>query len=120
MGMTIERRLAGSMWCRYSGWRAPGLLVNIGDLLKVVSNDQYKSVEHRVVIKSKQDARVSIALFFNPAKRGDSYRFGPLPELVTAERPAEYGNFTFVEFMSFRRKFGHSRSSIQCLKVSLN
>ncbi|CAL4926659.1 unnamed protein product [Urochloa decumbens] len=99
----------------------PGaLLVNIGDLLKVVSNDEYKSVEHRVVIRSKQDARVSIALFFNPAKRGHSDRFGPLPELATAERPAEYRNFTFFEFMSSRRKFGHSRSSMQCLKVSLN
>ncbi|CAN6298280.1 unnamed protein product, partial [Urochloa humidicola] len=97
---------------------AGALLVNIGDLLKVVSNDEYKSVEHRVVIKSKQDARVSIALFFNPAKRGHSDSFGPLPELVTAERPAEYGNSTFFEFMSSRRKFGHSRSSIQCLKVS--
>ncbi|CAN6281918.1 unnamed protein product [Urochloa humidicola] len=97
---------------------AGALLVNIGDLLKMISNEEYKSVEHRVVIKSKQDARVSIALFFNPAKRGHSDRFGPLPELVTAERPAEYGNFTFFEFMSSRRKFGHSRSSIQCLKVS--
>ncbi|XP_022685597.1 1-aminocyclopropane-1-carboxylate oxidase homolog 4 [Setaria italica] len=99
---------------------AGALLVNIGDLLKVVSNDEFKSVEHRVVIKSKQDARVSIALFFNPAKRGDSDRFGPLPELVTAERPARYGNFTFFEFMSSRRKLGHSRSSIQRLKVTSN
>jgi len=34
----------------------------------VVSNDDYKSVEHRVVVKSIQEATVSIALFFNPGK----------------------------------------------------
>ncbi|RLN43076.1 DIBOA-glucoside dioxygenase BX6-like [Panicum miliaceum] len=55
------------------------------DALHMVSNVEFQSVEHRVVIKSNQDARVSIAVFFNPAKRGDSDRFGPLPELVTAE-----------------------------------
>ena len=46
--------------------------------LQVVSNDDYKSVEHRVVIKSTQEARVSIALFFNPGKCGDFDLFGPL------------------------------------------
>ncbi|RLN22443.1 hypothetical protein C2845_PM07G10150 [Panicum miliaceum] len=96
------------------------LLVNIGDVLKVVSNDELKSVEHRVVIKSAQDARVSIALFFNPAKRDKSDLFGPLPELVTAEKPARYRSFTVPEFMSSRRDHGHSRSSIEQFKVSLS
>ncbi|TKW14820.1 hypothetical protein SEVIR_5G192900v4 [Setaria viridis] len=97
---------------------AGALLVNIGDVLKVVSNDELKSVEHRVVIKSTQDARVSIALFINPAKRDKSDLFGPLPELVTAEKPAQYRSFTVPEFMSSRREYGHSRSSIERFKVS--
>jgi len=46
---------------------------------QVVSNDEMKSVEHRIVIKSTQDARVSIALFFNPAKRDKSDLFGTSP-----------------------------------------
>lgn len=97
----------------------PGaLLVNIGDVLKVVSNDEYKSVEHRVMIKSTEDARVSIALFFNPAKRDDSDLFGPLPELVTAERPARYRSFTMPEFMNSRREFGHGKSSIDRFKTA--
>ncbi|KAL6615361.1 hypothetical protein ACP70R_037631 [Stipagrostis hirtigluma subsp. patula] len=96
------------------------LLVNIGDVLKMVSNDEFKSVEHRVVIKSTQDARVSIALFFNPAKRDKSDLFGPLPELMTAERPARYRSFTVPEFMNFRREFGHSRSSVQRFKLTSN
>ncbi|XP_062201150.1 1-aminocyclopropane-1-carboxylate oxidase homolog 1-like [Phragmites australis] len=92
------------------------LLVNVGDVLKVVSNDEYNSVEHRVIIRSTQDARVSIACFFNPAKRDKSDLFGPLPELVTVERPARYRSFTVPEFMSLRREFGHSRSSIERLR----
>ncbi|CAO2179640.1 unnamed protein product [Urochloa humidicola] len=96
----------------------PGaLLVNIGDVLKVVSNDELKSVEHRVVIKSTQDARVSIALFFNPAKRDKSDLLGPLPELATPEKPAQYRSFTLPEFMSSRREYGHSKSSIERFKV---
>ncbi|KAF8772776.1 hypothetical protein HU200_005396 [Digitaria exilis] len=62
-------------------------------LVNVVSNDEYKSMEHRVVSKSTQEARVSIALFFNPVKHGKSDFFGPLPELVTAEKPARYREF---------------------------
>lgn len=84
---------------------------------QMVSNDELKSVEHRVVIKSTQDARVSIALFFNPAKRDITDLFGPLPELVTAEKPAQYRSFTLPEFMSSRREYGHSRSSIERFKV---
>ncbi|CAL4949375.1 unnamed protein product [Urochloa decumbens] len=97
----------------------PGaLLVNIGDVLKVVSNDELKSVEHRVVIKSTQDARVSIALFFNPANRDKSDLLGPLPGLVTPEKPALYRSFTLPEFISSRREYGHSRSSIERFKVN--
>ncbi|KAG8051712.1 hypothetical protein GUJ93_ZPchr0001g30490 [Zizania palustris] len=90
----------------------PGaLLVNLGNVLKMVSNDEYESVEHRVVVSSSEDARVSIALFFNPAKRGDSDLLGPLPELVTADKPARYRRFTFPEFMRSHRESGHARSS---------
>jgi isopenicillin N synthase-like dioxygenase len=86
----------------------------------VVSNDNYKSVEHRVVIKHREDARVSIALFFNPAKRDESDIFGPLPQLVTVDTSAQYRCFSVPEFMNFRREFGHGRSSIERFKISRN
>ena len=78
----------------------PGaLVINVGDLLQMMSNDEYKSVEHRVVMNTQEEARVSIALFFNPGKRGDSNFYGPLPELVSPENPAKYRNFTISEFL---------------------
>lgn len=62
-----------------------------------MSNDEYKSVEHRVVANSCQEPRVSAAVFLNPGKREELY--GPLPELISPEKPALYRQFTFSEFM---------------------
>ncbi|KAK3128878.1 hypothetical protein QOZ80_6BG0467610 [Eleusine coracana subsp. coracana] len=78
----------------------PGaLVINVGDLLQIMSNDKYTSVEHRVVMNTCDEARVSIAVFFNPGKRGDSIFYGPLPELVSSENPAKFRNFTMSEFL---------------------
>ncbi|KAL6654522.1 hypothetical protein ACP70R_007987 [Stipagrostis hirtigluma subsp. patula] len=112
-GLQVRRRRCDDDAARDDGeWVdvAPvtgAILINIGDVLKVVSNEEFKSVEHRVMVKSTQVARVSIALFFNPAKCDESDLFGPLPELVTDERPARYQRITFPEFMNFRRVSGH-------------
>lgn len=83
----------------------------------MISNDEYKSVEHRVVINSSQDARVSIALFFKPTKCGEFDFFGPLPELLTEGRPARYKSLTFPQLMNYRRELGHARSSLDVFKI---
>jgi isopenicillin N synthase-like dioxygenase len=89
-------------------------------ILQLVSNDEYNSGVHKVRIKSDQDARVSVATFFNPPKRGDSDLFGPLPELVTAEKPAQYRNFTITEFLKSREEFGHGGLSTDQFRVRDN
>ena len=79
---------------------------------QVVSNDEYTSVEHRVVIKSAQEPRVSIALFFNPAKHGETdFVFGPLPELVTEEKPARYRSLSWQQMLDNRSALGHAKPS---------
>ncbi|GMN38463.1 hypothetical protein TIFTF001_007696 [Ficus carica] len=76
----------------------PGaLVVNIGDLLQIMSNDEYKSVEHRVSVNTGPEPRVSIAVFFNPSDRESL--FGPLPELISPVKPAVYREFKYLEFM---------------------
>ncbi|RVX12424.1 1-aminocyclopropane-1-carboxylate oxidase-like 3 [Vitis vinifera] len=96
----------------------PGaLVINVGDMLQVMSNDEYKSVEHRVAGNPCREARVSIAVFFNPGDR-DSL-FGPLPELISAEKPAVYKSFTFNEFMTrFFTKELDGKSLINFFKLS--
>ncbi|XP_072963983.1 S-norcoclaurine synthase 1-like [Typha angustifolia] len=55
------------------------LIVNIGDLLEVLSNGKYKSIEHRAVIHGEKE-RMSIAAFHSTSFTGTTV--GPLPELV--------------------------------------
>jgi isopenicillin N synthase-like dioxygenase len=92
----------------------------LGIFVQLVSNNEYHSVGHRVMIKSSQDARASLAVFFNPAMSGgDSNLLGPLPELFTTGKPAMYRSFTMTEFMDSRRKFGHGKLSTDQFKVAL-
>ncbi|CAL9176301.1 unnamed protein product [Musa hybrid cultivar] len=94
------------------------LVINVGDLLQIMSNDEYKSVEHRVLANPHREARVSVATFFNPGKRGESVFYGPLPELVSPVKPARYRNFTMAEFMgTFFGKELSSRSLIDHFKL---
>ncbi|KAI7735003.1 hypothetical protein M8C21_019801, partial [Ambrosia artemisiifolia] len=73
------------------------IVINIGDLLQIMSNDEYKSVEHRVLANSAEGARVSIAVFFNPSNEDRLY--GPLPELVSTTKPAVYQEFKIDDYM---------------------
>ncbi|XP_047341681.1 1-aminocyclopropane-1-carboxylate oxidase homolog 1-like [Impatiens glandulifera] len=73
------------------------LVINIGDLLQIMSNDELKSVEHRVLANPNHNPRLSIAVFFNPSKREEL--LGPLPELVSAEKPPVYREFMMTDFL---------------------
>lgn len=64
---------------------------------QIISNEEYKSVEHRVLANSKHEARTSVSIFFNPSQRENLY--GPLPELISTEKPALYRQFTYSDFM---------------------
>ena len=83
-----------------------------------MSNDTYKSVDHRVIMNTREEARVSIAIFFNPGKRGDTIFYGPLPELVSSDSPPKFRNFTMSEFLGafFRRDLA-SRALVEHFKL---
>ncbi|XP_028767016.1 protein SRG1-like [Neltuma alba] len=44
-------------------------VVNIGDVLQIITNGAYTSVEHRAIINSKME-RISIATFYGPGREG--------------------------------------------------
>ncbi|KAF8772707.1 hypothetical protein HU200_005675 [Digitaria exilis] len=108
----------------------PGaLIVNIGDLLQVcvgslstteeigsesyarsmllalpvpqlVSNDRFRSVEHRVVANSSRDtARLSVACFFNADIKGSTRLYGPITE-GSDDPPLYRSDVTVQEFMA--------------------
>ncbi|GJZ99922.1 1-aminocyclopropane-1-carboxylate oxidase homolog 3-like protein [Tanacetum coccineum] len=75
----------------------PGaIVINIGDLLQMMSNDEYKSVEHRVLANNFEGARISVSAVFNPSNREGLY--GPFPELISLEKSAVYQEFVFEDF----------------------
>ncbi|KAI4357556.1 hypothetical protein L6164_001496 [Bauhinia variegata] len=94
----------GGLQVKYKeGWvdlkPVPGaIVINIGDLLQIVSNEEYKSVNHRVLAQSSPEPRISIATFYNPGAVEDVY--GPLPELISPEKPALYREFTCKEYFT--------------------
>lgn len=95
-----------------------GLIINVGDFLQIVSNGEYKSVQHRVVANSEKEPRISIVMFFNLSKWRGSGHYGPLPELLSPERPAIYRDFTAQQFLdNFYSKGLDSKSFIEKIQI---
>jgi isopenicillin N synthase-like dioxygenase len=89
--------------CRDGKWflvepRADALVVNIGDVAQVWSNDRYRAALHRVVTSSTMD-RYSAPFFFNP---GYDANYAPLPTTVDANNPARYRPINWREFREQR------------------
>nr|XP_010919857.1 S-norcoclaurine synthase 1 [Elaeis guineensis] len=90
---------------RNGGWLPikplPGaFVVNIGDVIEILSNGKYKSIEHRAII-NKEKERLSIAAFHNPIF---TTMVGPLPELVK-------GSKEYYKTLSYENFLKHTFSS---------
>lgn len=73
------------------------LVISIGDTLQMICNDEYKSGQHRVFANHLHEPRVSVAVFFDPGISENIY--GPLPELISPEKPALYQQFKFSDVL---------------------
>ncbi|KAK1389662.1 1-aminocyclopropane-1-carboxylate oxidase-like [Heracleum sosnowskyi] len=99
-----------------------GLIINIGDILQIASNGEYKSVEHRVLANSNRESRITVVMFMNlstwkESADGGKY-YGPLPELLTPETPPVYRDFTQQEYMeNFYSKGLDSKSLIDRITI---
>ncbi|XP_057771349.1 1-aminocyclopropane-1-carboxylate oxidase homolog [Salvia miltiorrhiza] len=65
------------------------LVVNIGDLLQLVSNGKFRSNEHRA-IANRNGPRISVSCFFSGPINNMAKIYGPIEELITKENPAVY------------------------------
>ncbi|KAK9150687.1 hypothetical protein Syun_008996 [Stephania yunnanensis] len=76
------------------------LVVNIGDLLQLISNDRFKSSEHRV-LANRVGPRISVASFFTTHLQPSTRIFGPIEELLSEENPPLYRETTVKEFTRY-------------------
>ncbi|GMI97377.1 hypothetical protein like AT1G55290 [Hibiscus trionum] len=72
------------------------LIVNIGDVLQIMSNDKYKSVEHRVVANGSKN-RVSVPVFVTPRPNAV---IGPLSEAMESGEQPLYKEVVYSDYSS--------------------
>ncbi|KAG0546574.1 hypothetical protein BDA96_01G006200 [Sorghum bicolor] len=85
---------------RHGAWVSvdpiPGALVaNVGDVVEVLTNGRYKSIEHRAVVSPTHD-RVSVAAFHS-AKFGGTY--APLEETMVHGEPPGYKTISVEDYV---------------------
>ncbi|HET7607505.1 MAG TPA: 2OG-Fe(II) oxygenase family protein, partial [Gammaproteobacteria bacterium] len=78
--------------------RRDALVVNIGDIVQVWSNDRYTAALHRGLVSANAE-RFSAPFFFNPAYRT---WYAPLLSTVDAGHPARYRPIHWGEFRARR------------------
>jgi isopenicillin N synthase-like dioxygenase len=78
--------------------RADALVVNIGDIVQVWSNDRYHAAMHRVVLNTEKE-RFSAPYFFNPDYTS---HYAPLPSMTSEQNPARYRPINWGEFRKAR------------------
>ncbi|GAV93047.1 2OG-FeII_Oxy domain-containing protein, partial [Cephalotus follicularis] len=76
------------------------LVINVDDLLHMLSNGPYPIMLHRATVNRNQD-RISIAYFYGPS---DGDQISPLPKLVGPCQSPIYRQVTLSEYISIKAK----------------
>ncbi|XP_059624006.1 protein SRG1-like [Cornus florida] len=94
----------------------PGaLVINIGDILEIVTNGAYRSIEHRATVNSVKE-RLSIATFYNPKYDGE---MGPAPSLITPQTPEAFKRVAVADY--FRGLFArelNGKSYLDAMRIN--
>ncbi|KAL9255059.1 Oxoglutarate-dependent flavonoid 7-O-demethylase 1-like protein [Drosera capensis] len=73
----------------------PGaFVVNVGDILEMITNGTYRSIEHRAMINPSKE-RLSVAAFHSPRLDAD---IGPAQSLITPGTPARFKRIIMADF----------------------
>ncbi|XP_059436401.1 codeine O-demethylase-like [Corylus avellana] len=70
-------------------------VVNVGDVMEILSNGAYKSIEHRATVNSEKE-RISIAMSFNPKFEAE---IGPATSMLTPQNPPLFKRIGMEEYV---------------------
>ncbi|CAN1796079.1 1-aminocyclopropane-1-carboxylate oxidase homolog 1 [Linum perenne] len=112
----LQDQIGGLQVLRRGSWIdvpfVPGaMVVNIGDLLQLISNDRFTSALHRVKSK-KTGPRISIPAFFGHGTTKSARKYGPIKEMLSDNDPPKYKETTIRDFFLKSYKKGANEFSI--------
>ncbi|KEH22659.1 putative deacetoxyvindoline 4-hydroxylase [Medicago truncatula] len=118
MTLLLQDQIGGLEVLHENSWvKVPpthgALVVNVGDLLQLITNDKFVSVHHRV-LSPNIGPRISVATFFLSSRdpiEGASKVFGPIKELISEANPPIYKDITIQDFLSYFHAKGLDGSS---------
>ncbi|KAL9225631.1 hypothetical protein vseg_001532 [Gypsophila vaccaria] len=86
----------GQNWGFINNFQLDALLIKVGDLLQIISNDRYMSGEHRVLANPFKIPKASVSIIYSPGFAENVY--GPLPHLVPAYQQPLCRSFSFAHY----------------------
>ncbi|KAI3670479.1 hypothetical protein L1987_87814 [Smallanthus sonchifolius] len=112
-GLQVQRE--GTGWVTVPPIRG-ALVVNVGDLLHILSNGTYTSVLHRAIVNRTQH-RLSVAYLYGPPS---NVQISPLSKLTDSFHPPLYRPVTWSEYLGTKAKHFNKALSIVRLCARMN
>ncbi|KAI4357421.1 hypothetical protein L6164_001369 [Bauhinia variegata] len=95
-------------------FRPDAFVVNVGDIMEILSNGAYTSIEHRAAV-NKEKERISIAMFFNPKFEAE---IGPVKSLLTPETPPLFKRMLMEDyFKDFFSRNLNGKSHLEKMRI---
>nr|KJB64629.1 hypothetical protein B456_010G058400 [Gossypium raimondii] len=89
-------------------------VINIRDIMEIVSNGIYRSIEHCATVNSVKE-RVSVATFYSPKLEGD---MGSAPSLITPQTPPLFRRIGVADyFKGFFSRELHGKSYVDVFRL---
>ncbi|KAK7260566.1 hypothetical protein RIF29_26718 [Crotalaria pallida] len=109
-GLEIKK---GGVWIPVT-FHPNAFVVNVGDIMEILSNGAYTSVEHRAAV-NKEKERISIAMFFNLKLEAE---IGPVKRLISPENPSLFKSMQMEDYVKdfFSRNL-NGKSNLEKMRI---